>query len=92
MMYWGNHMSTGGWIFSILGTFILVVLILAAVVWLASDRGDNPQASGQSSGEILDRRLASGEITAAQYRELRETLGASLPGDPRAPSPVGAAG
>jgi uncharacterized membrane protein len=92
MMYWGNHMNTGGWIFSILGTFIIVALIIAAVVWLASDRGDGPKASAESSGEILDRRLASSEITPAQYRHLRETLGTSLLGDPRPPSPVGAAG
>jgi uncharacterized membrane protein len=85
-------MSTGGWIFSILGTFVIVALIIAAVVWLASDRGDGPKASAESSREILDGRLASGEITPEHYRELRETLGTSLSGEPRPPSPVGAAG
>jgi putative membrane protein len=92
MMYWGNHMSTGGWIFSILGTVIIVALIIAAVVWLASDRSAGPEASAESAGEILDRRLASGEVTPEQYNELRETLGASAPLDRRPPSPVGTAG
>ena len=29
MMNWGNHMGTGGWIFSILGTLIIIGLIIA---------------------------------------------------------------
>ncbi len=38
MMY-GNHMGGGGWAVSIIGTVIVVALIVAAVIWIASDRG-----------------------------------------------------
>jgi hypothetical protein len=38
MMY-GNHMGGGGWAVSIIATLIIAVLIVAAVLWLASDRG-----------------------------------------------------
>jgi putative membrane protein len=86
MMYWGNHMSTGGWIFSVLATLIFLALIVALILWLlspttgASQHGD----SRESPNEILDRRLASGELTIEQYRQLRDTLGA--PGAPPAPA------
>jgi uncharacterized membrane protein len=76
MMY-GNNMGTEGWIFSILGTVIIVALIIAAVLWIASNQSAGAKASAESSGELLDRRLASGEITSGQYEELRERLGAA---------------
>jgi hypothetical protein len=41
MMY-GNHMGGGGWAVSIIGTVIIVALIVAAVIWIASDRGASP--------------------------------------------------
>jgi hypothetical protein len=34
MMYWGNHMGTGDWIFSILGTLIIIGLIVVALIRL----------------------------------------------------------
>lgn len=87
MMYWGNHMSTGGWIFSVLATLIFLALIGAVIYWLLSTattsdgglRGD----SRESPKEILDRRLASGELSVEQYQQLRDTLG--TPGQPPAP-------
>ena len=33
MMYWTNHMTSGGWIFSIFATSILVAVLVAAGVW-----------------------------------------------------------
>ena len=73
MMYWGNHMGTGAWIFSILGTLIIVGLI----IWTVSPNSrsqSSPDPTGESAREILDRRLANGELTAQDYKELRETL------------------
>jgi putative membrane protein len=96
MMYWGNHMSTGGWIFSILGTLIILALIVAAIVWIVSEagnRGGGRVGSAVSAREILDQRLASGEIAPEQYGQLREKLDAtSVPSDPRPASPAGAPG
>jgi uncharacterized membrane protein len=83
MMY-GNHMSTGGWMLSIGATVIILTLIVAAIVWLASARR---RETGQdaSPGEILDQRLATGEITVEQRDGLREALASTAP---RAPRPV----
>jgi putative membrane protein len=77
MMYWGNSMGTGSWIFSILGTLIILALVVAAVAWLLSARrapGGSSSTPGESAHEILNRRLASGELTAEQYQQLRDTL------------------
>jgi uncharacterized membrane protein len=77
MMYWGNHMGTGSWIFSILGTLIILGLIVGLIAWAVSarsDRGSSAAATGESAREILDRRLASGELTAPEYKQFREDL------------------
>ena len=97
MMYWGNHMGTGGWIFSILATVIFVALIVALIVWMVSpnSRSDGASAGrGESPRDILDRRLASGEIDVEQYAQLREALGdaPTTTSDSRPRDPVGAPG
>jgi uncharacterized membrane protein len=91
MMYWGSHMSAGNWIFSILGTVVLLALVVGTIVWLLSNRSGGPEAAVGSAGEILDRRLAGGEITSEQDDELRERLDAE-PRDQRPPSPAGTPG
>ena len=77
MMYWGNHMGTGDWIFSILGTLIILGLIVGLIIWTVSPNSrsqSSPDATGESAREILDRRLANGELTAQDYKQLREAL------------------
>jgi uncharacterized membrane protein len=79
MMY-GNNMSTGGWALSVLATLIILGLIVAVIVWFASrrpGRGGSRDGEVASAHEILDRRLASAEITTDQYDRLREKLDAS---------------
>jgi uncharacterized membrane protein len=92
MMYWGSHMTTWDWGFSIFGTLILVALIVVAILSFVSAPSGSDTAAGASAREILDRRLASGEITAEQYDQLRAKLDASTPpGVERLPArPVGA--
>lgn len=97
MMYWGNHMGTGDWIFSIFGTLIILALIVGLIVWLVSpsSRGDTgPTASRESADEILDRRLASGELTVDQYQQLRAALDDAARTSDAQPSrdPAGVAG
>lgn len=97
MMYWGNHMGTGDWIFSILGTLIIIGLIVGLIYWAVSPsdgRESVASATGESPREILDRRLASGELTVEQYEQLRETLSDSstTTSDSRPRDPVGAPG
>jgi len=91
MMY-GNHMGAGGWIFSIVGTLIVTALVIATILWLASSRRESSQASSESAGAILDRRLASGEITSSQYDELRQALTASTSSRQRLTSAAGTPG
>jgi uncharacterized membrane protein len=80
-----RHMPAGNWVLPLVSG--LAVLILAAVavyvlssVWRAQTGGDDDAASaggdhaGLSAADILDRRLASGEITIAEYEQLAEVL------------------
>ena len=97
MMYWGNHMGTGDWIFSIFGTLIILALIIGLIVWLVSpgSRSDTgPTSSRESADEILDRRLASGELTVDQYQQLRAALDDAARTSDAQPSrdPAGVAG
>jgi uncharacterized membrane protein len=94
MMYWGNHMSTGGWIFSILGTLIILALIVGVIVWIVSEAGNRGSSPAVSAREILDQRLARGEIAPEQYDQLREKLDAiSAPSSEQRPtSPAGVPG
>jgi len=84
-MYWNGHMSTAGWILSVLWTLIIIALVVGGIVWLVSALGNREnrevaaKGSGPSAREILDRRLASGELTVEEYEHLRETIGDSAP-------------
>ena len=80
MMGYGWGMGTAGWIFMALFWIVLVGLVVwAAVALLPGNRSDGP---GRTEGpqEILDLRLARGEIDVDQYREAR----AELAEDPQA--------
>ena len=76
----GDHMD-GGWAF-VMGAFMLLVLVavILLVVWLVrtSTHHTSPSAGTslgrESALDILDRRLASGEITPEEYRERAEIL------------------
>jgi uncharacterized membrane protein len=91
MMDWNGHMSTGGWVFSVLAMIIILALVVAVIFWVARQIGvrhDRGAAAAMSAREILDSRLASGEIEADQYLQLRQTL--DLQTDPAADSPPAA--
>ena len=93
-MDWNGHMSIGGWIFSIFGALI----VLAVIVWLVSTIGSRVaggETSGSSPSEILDRRLAGGELTIEQHAQLRTALAAKTPvsaPDLQAPQATGRSG
>jgi uncharacterized membrane protein len=99
MMYWNGHMTAAGWIIAILWTVIIFALIAGAIFWLVSTLSSGtPGSAGTgheaSAREILDRRLAKGELTVDQYDELCDKLDArSAPSsDQRPASPAGAPG
>ena len=80
MMDGWDGMGVAGWF---LMTVLWVVLI-AAIIWAVANLFPG-RSSGQAapderperSDEILDRRLASGEIDSATYDELRTKLRAA---------------
>lgn len=75
---WESHMGdwgTGWWIVMILTMVLFWGLVIAAAVWLArSFTSGQRENHPRDPSEILDRRLASGEISIEEYRERRELL------------------
>lgn len=94
-MFYQHNMGAGGWIFMVLGNIIIWGLIIAFVLWLVQDLRTRPHrhhiASGASATEILDRRLATGEINAEQYKHLRTTLTPPSEEQPHEPGNAGEA-
>jgi len=74
---WDGSMGVTGWL---LMTVFWVALI-AAVVWavanLVPSRRDGSTVLPERPEDVLDRRLAAGEIDAAAYDELRSKLRAA---------------
>lgn len=84
-MGWGNHMGDWGAGWWILMTVLMVAfwgLVIFGVVWLVQSlAGGHPSGHGRSAIEILDRRLASGEISPDEYRQRRGALTGKGTGD-----------
>ena len=79
---WNGGMGAAGWLFmSLFWVLLLVVIVWAAAQLFPGRRDSAAPAAGPSTEpplgqprQILDRRLASGEIDVATYEQLRETL------------------
>jgi putative membrane protein len=57
-----------------LGMMLLVwAALILLVVWLVRTLS-GPRRGQQSAGEVLDRRLAAGEITPEEHARIRQTL------------------
>jgi putative membrane protein len=90
-MYW-DHMNGWGWTMMIFWALIWIGF-LGLIAWLAvqwtrtNSQGSAPsQPSSKTARELLDERLARGEIDAAEYQRLRDLIGAD---DGRAPADTG---
>ena len=76
MMGWyGNGMGSFGWL--AMGVFWLILLGL--IVWLVvrllpGSGGGTTRSAGESALEILDRRLASGDIDVEAWQVHRAAL------------------
>ena len=76
---WYDGMNGGWWILMI----VFWVGLIAAIVWAGAllfarpGEVDHSSGAGERPGEILERRLASGEIDAETYDTLREKLRAA---------------
>lgn len=81
MMFWyGGHWAV--WQASLMwaGTLVFLGLVIWAVYALATASTRRPSArdDSRSSGrEILDRRLARGDINEAEYLRLRDLISSS---------------
>jgi putative membrane protein len=85
-MFWHDHMNTGGWVFMVLGNIVIWGLIFAFIIWLVQDwRGRQYHreiTADPSAKEILDRRLAAGEIDVEEYERVRGVLAQTTGGQP----------
>jgi putative membrane protein len=76
MMGWyGNGMGSFGW----LGMGVFWIVLLGLIVWLVvrllpSGTGSTSRSAGDSAAEILDRRMASGEIDVPAWQAQRAAL------------------
>jgi putative membrane protein len=77
-MGFGEHMGDWGAGWWILMAFLMVAfwgLVIVGIVWLVRSLGwGQHDHRGASAIELLDRRLASGEISPDEYRERRAVL------------------
>ncbi len=71
----GYDMGSGGWIVVILFWAVLIGVIVWAVVRISPNRSGSSQPTpAEQPRDILDRRLARGEIDTDTYDRLRAKL------------------
>lgn len=84
MWYWGGGMHWWGWLLGSAGMVVFWGLLIWAVWYVVTafarfsrhDHGAHDQHDQGDLGarEVLDRRLAHGEIDAGEYRRLRDLI------------------
>jgi putative membrane protein len=72
---YGNGIGSLGW----LGMGVFWLLLLGLIVWLVmrllpGTTGRTSHPTGDSAAEILDRRMASGEIDVSEWQAHRGAL------------------
>ena len=80
-MYW-NHMAWGWGVFMTVGWVILLGLFVALVVNATRDR------PGPSAREVLDQRLAAGEISVEEYERARSAMSSEAGNRPASGPPA----
>ncbi len=73
---WDNGMGAGGWVLMIFAWVALIALIFWAISRLFPVRwgGESREPTVETADEILDRRLARGEIDTDEYARLHDAL------------------
>lgn len=81
---WNGGMGWAGWLFMSLFWVLLLVLVVWAAAQLFPGRRDGvatatgpaptPAPPAEDARQILERRLASGEIDVETYEKLRDAL------------------
>ena len=78
-MYW-DHMNGWGWLMMVLWLLVWVgflgVVAWAGLTWIRGGSAARPSASrpDDAARNLLDQRLASGEIDVDEYRRRRSAL------------------
>jgi putative membrane protein len=89
-MFYMHSFGWGWWLLMSIGMVAFWGVVIFGAVWLL--RGGSPQRPGQPSPErpqeILERRLARGEISVEEYERLTATIERPAHGRPREPAPV----
>ena len=74
MMHWqGTHFMGFGWLLQ-----LLILVLFFIVVWWMLRQGQQygyRASPSETAKDILDKRLAKGDITTAEYRKLRKEIG-----------------
>lgn len=78
---WNMHgdVGTGWWILMMLGMVLFWGALAALVVWLVRGGAAGANTPAEDPKAILDRRLASGEITPEDYEQRRRILDGGSP-------------
>ena len=77
---WGHmDLDDGWWVVMMIGMILFWGLVVLGVVWLVREltqqqRHGASGGAGNRAQEILDRRLAEGEISVDEYEQRRRTL------------------
>lgn len=78
MTWWNGGVGWGGWLaMSLMMIVVWGVLIFGGIArWRATDRSDRsqPPAGHPTPEQLLDERIARGEIDIEEYRQRRESL------------------
>ncbi len=69
-----GDVGAGWWLLMMLGMVIFWGAVIYLVVWLVRGGASQTTPRGENAGEILDRRLASGEISVEEYRQRKGVL------------------
>lgn len=82
-----DHMDWGGgwWLVMVLAMVLFWGLVIAGAIWLVRSLSSGHSAGGHrppSAIELLDRRLAEGEISTEEYAQRRAVLEGRTPQEP----------
>ena len=73
---WDMHDWGGGWwVVMLLGMLLFWGLVIAGIVWVVRTGAGSTSANGQKGArDLLDERLAAGDISVEEYERRRDVL------------------
>ncbi len=75
MMDWGYGMGGAGWLLMTGFWVVLIAVLVGLAAWIFPRQGRPTQVGDAASArELLDQRLARGELDIETYRAIRDEL------------------